>query len=412
MTFIFPAKRGTLRPKLAFVDLVQDVLVAVASRGMRSILTALGTLIGIAVLVTTLGLAASASSRILTRFDELAATQVILQPKGDEQTETLSPLSFDAASHVRSIKGVVAATTFTSLKEQDIAVHGVETLDPRALPGNGVEVFSSSHLLPSAMHAEIDGRYFDSFHDDRGESVAVVGAEAARRLNVTQLSEMPTIFLNERPITVIGIITSTSRNAEILGGVVISDGLAKRLFGLEQPGQVVIETVIGAAETVANQAPLAVDPFHPEAYETLFAPTPRFTRDQIASDSQSLMLVLAVVSLAIGGLGIANVTLVSVMERRAEIGLRRALGACRRHIVAQFLLEGTVLGLFGAIAGSSMGVLLTVVVARTRDWPPTMEPSLPFVSVIGGTMVGLLASLYPAIRAGSIEPVEALRAST
>jgi ABC-type antimicrobial peptide transport system permease subunit len=134
-------------------------------------------------------------------------------------------------------------------------------------------------------------------------------------------------------------------------------------------------------------------------------------REGVQNDLNSLFLLLGGVSLLVGATGIANVTLVSVLERVGEIGLRRSLGAARRHIAGQFLLESTALGLIGGILGAALGTLIVVGVAASRTWTPVLEAAVPLAAPLLGGVVGLLAGLYPAIRAASLEPVEALRST-
>jgi ABC-type antimicrobial peptide transport system permease subunit len=122
--------------------------------------------------------------------------------------------------------------------------------------------------------------------------------------------------------------------------------------------------------------------------------------------------MLGGVSLLVGAIGIANVTLVSVIERTGEIGLRRALGATRRHIAMQFLLESSTMGLVGGILGASIGSLVVIGVAAYQDWTPVLDPLVPFAAPLLGALVGLISGTYPAFRAARLEPVEALRSGT
>ncbi len=132
-------------------------------------------------------------------------------------------------------------------------------------------------------------------------------------------------------------------------------------------------------------------------------------RTEVSQDLDQLFLLLSVICLFIGTLGIANTTLVSVLERTGEIGLRRSLGARSRHITSQFLVESGMLGAIGGLVGTSLGVLSVVTVALVRDWTPVVHPTTVAAAPAIGLATGLLAGLYPAWRASRIQPVEALR---
>ena len=173
-----------------------------------------------------------------------------------------------------------------------------------------------------------------------------------------------------------------------------------------------METAIGANKLITQQVPIALRPDGPRLLQVSSPPEPQRVRDQVESDLQVLVLILGGVSLLVGAIGIANVTLVSVMERTGEIGLRRALGATRRHIAAQFLLESGTMGLIGGILGASLGTLVIVGVAAYQSWTPVIDPAAPLLVPLVGLGTGLLAGAYPAIRAARMRPVEALRAGT
>jgi ABC-type antimicrobial peptide transport system permease subunit len=172
-----------------------------------------------------------------------------------------------------------------------------------------------------------------------------------------------------------------------------------------------VETNIGAASLIANQLPLALNPSQPTLLKVVAPPEPKRVRAGVQSDLNSLFLLLGGVSLLVGAVGIANVTLVSVLERVGEIGLRRSLGAARHHIAGQFLLESTTLGLAGGILGAALGTLVVVGVAASRTWTPVLEPWVPLGAPLLGGVAGLLSGVYPSARAAALEPVEALRST-
>jgi putative ABC transport system permease protein len=154
---------------------------------------------------------------------------------------------------------------------------------------------------------------------------------------------------------------------------------------------------------------VAIDPNNPSALKVDAPPVQGAVRKGVQSDLNALFLLLGAVALLVGGLGIANVTLLSVLERVSEIGLRRALGAARRHVAGQFLVESVIVGFLGGILGTAVGVLLTVGVSFARHWTPLLDTRLAVGAPLLGAMIGLIAGTYPAWKASAIEPITALR---
>ncbi len=235
---------------------------------------------------------------------------------------------------------------------------------------------------------------------------------AARRVGITRVDQQPAIFIGDRLYVVIGILAGVRRQPTLLGAVIMPEGTARREFGLAAPALAQVETRIGAVDLIARQAPVALSPSDPKLLKVAAPPDPRELRGEVKNDLNALFLLLGGVSLLVGAIGIANVTLVSVLERVGEIGLRRALGAGRQHVAAQFLLESTAMGLAGGVIGASVGTLVIVAVSAANTWTPVLDPWVPLGAPLLGALIGLLSGTYPALRAAALEPVEALRAGT
>lgn len=393
-------------------DLISEAVAGVFARPGRTALTVLGTVLGIGALVATLGLARTAGNQIVGRFDELAATSVVVtNESGFFGGNTRVAIPTDAEGRLLRLNGVNAAGTLGTVDVAGALVRSVPIPDPLAQTEFQLSIYSASPGLLEAVLGELaTGRFFDAGHSQRGDQVVVLGPGAADRLNITRVDQQPVIFVGEEPFVVIGILDDVRRQAQLLNGLVIPEGTARRLFGYTSASTVQVDVAIGAASLIADQAAIALNPDEPSLLQVQKPPEPEDLRGSVEGDVNALFLLLGGVSLIVGAIGIANVTLVSVLERTGEIGLRRALGAARRHIAGQFLMESTAMGLVGGVIGASLGVLIVVGVSASRTWTPVLDPWLPFAAPAIGALTGLLAGLYPALRAARLEPVDALRA--
>ena len=405
-----------MKSSLSLADLMAEALAGVLARPARALLTVLGTVLGIAALVATLGISKTAGNQIVGRFDALAATEVVVQPAGTDQpgaTDVNAVLPWDSEARMRRLNGVQSAGTLSGVDVGGDLVRGAPVQDPTQPAERSISVKAASPGLFAAVKAHLSqGRWFDAGHDERADHVAVIGEAVATKLNLGRLEDQPAIYIGETLFTIIGIFDDTARVPELLGSIVIPDRTATDLYALQAPASVHIDTAIGAASLIARQAPIALTPNDPSLVRAATAGEPRKVKGQVASDVNTLFLILGGVSLLVGAIGIANVTLVSVIERIGEIGLRRSLGATRRHIAAQFLAESGLLGLVGGAVGTSLGILVVVGVSIARTWTPVLDPWLPFVAPVVGAAVGLGSGLYPAGRAAALQPVDALRSGT
>jgi macrolide transport system ATP-binding/permease protein len=399
------------QPRVGLRDLVSEAAAGLMARPARVGLTVLGTVIGVAALVATLGLSKTAGNQIVGRFDKVAATDVVITPAPTAQRDSPDVIPWDAEARLRRLNGVVAAGTLSEVDVHGELVRSVPINDPLGQTELQLPVRAASPGLWRAVRAHlVAGRLPDRGHSARGDRVVMLGENAAARLNISSLDQQPAIFVGDRLYQVIGLLGSVERQPSLLGSITIPEGTARREFGLAAPGSVQVETAVGAVDLVARQAPEALNPSNPSQLRVAAPPDPKKLRRGVENDLNALFLLLGGVSLLVGALGIANVTLVSVLERVGEIGLRRALGAARRHIAGQFLIESTAMGLLGGIVGASVGTLVIVAVSASRTWTPVLEPWVPLAAPLIGALIGLLSGTYPALRAAAMEPVEALRA--
>jgi macrolide transport system ATP-binding/permease protein len=391
-------------------DLFNEALAGMFARPGRMMLTMLGIVIGIIALVATLGLSRTAGNRIITQFDELAATEIVVTVKPGPAGVQPEAIPWDAPARLQRLNGVVAAGTLSAVNIGNALVSASPVKDPRGQTDFKLSVQAASPELFTAVRADLaSGRFPDGGHSDRMDRVAVLGPRAATRLGIVGVKQLPAITIGDHLYLVIGVLRGVGRQPDLLGSVIIPEGAARHDFGLTGPGSVIIETRIGATSLIARQTPLALRPDRPTVLRVAYPPEPQRVRDAVQSDLNILFLMLGGVSLVVGAIGIGNIMLVSVIERTGEIGLRRSIGATRGHIATQFLVESTSLGLIGGILGVSIGVLIVVVVSAYYVWSPVLDPAVPFLAPLVGGVIGLVSGTYPALRAARLEPVEAFR---
>ncbi|WP_017932768.1 ABC transporter permease [Nocardioides sp. Iso805N] len=406
-----PRPEGHPRPdRLGILD---EAVAALTQRKTRTALTCLGTVLGIAVLVSVLGLTATATSQIDSRFTALAATEVtITQADQDVSVRTLA-FPDDFAQRAGQINGVERAGLTWNVSSQ------VASVSASALPGPpdpGVAQTPVMAATPEALQVARarmrEGTVFNGFDQAHAAHVALVGPVVAADLGIGSLEAAPSIRIGGTSFTVIGVIASVTRHPELLSGVVIPAATSRTLWGDPTPADKPtgwVEVRRGAGQVVADQLAVAISPETPERFEVVPPPDPRHLRGMISGDLQGLFLILALVCLVVGMVGIANTTFVTVMERVGEIGLRRALGARRSQIAGQFLAEAAVIGLLGGFVGALLGTAAVVSVALLKHWSAVVPSGLIVAGPLLGAITAVVAATYPALRGARVEPLEALR---
>jgi putative ABC transport system permease protein len=402
----------TAPSRLAPRDLGAEALAGILQRPGRSALTMLGTVLGIGTFVAVVGLSETANGQIGKEFNLLDATQVTVTDVGAGSADVPTyDFPADADSSAERINGVISAGVWWQLDFTGAVVGN--------LPGTGsagdldLPVYAASPGALQASGASLaEGVLFNRFHESRAQDVAVISAAVAAQLGISSLANQPAIFIQDQPFTVIGVLNGDQRLPQLGLGVIVPASTALSLWGPPQPAQpaqMLIRTSLGAAQVVARQAAVALRPDNPSLLSAAAPINPTTLRHAVTSSLSALLLALAAVAVIVGALGIANTTLVAIMERTWEIGLRRALGARPFHVAAQFLTESTALGLFGGLIGTGIGVLVTLGVTVANHWTAILTPGVVLVAPFAGALLGLLAGLYPALRASAVEPADALR---
>lgn len=386
------------------LGIAHEALASLRGRSMRTWMTAIGIALGIAATVATVGLSSTSAAAIAERFDATEATEVTVSFSNSMRDAGYAPSTEDG-DRVRGIEGVAAAGIMCASGEEVAAARTPEGYYERGFPVYGME--------PGAMAAYdfefAEGAGFDDGHVARGDKVAILDASAARDLGYTSLEGGPMVYLDGEGYAVVGIFEAPEGEAKLTSAIVVPPEPCTAADEDFEAAQMFIRTDLGAADKVAASAPTALFPEGPENLSVSKPGDLSGFRKGVENEMQALLLGLAAVSLVIGAVSVSNTALVSVMERRSEIGLRRAVGAARRAVAMQFVWESTLIGLIGGLFGTVLGVNVVAAVSLMRDWQIVFEPVLLATGPAVGAVVGVVAGVYPAWRASRIPPAITLR---
>ena len=391
-------------------DLVIEAVQSLGSKPSRLILTSLGTVIGIASLVITIGFAQTAAGQVARQFDAAATTHIVVAPNaGDDGSDPSSQLPWDADSRVSQLTGVISAGVDAVIRTDVGDITALALNDPSQPAHANPGLIAASPGLFDAVEARVKtGRLFDAGNDSRGDRVVVLGQNAAKRLGVDRVDNQPSILIGDHAFSVVGIIDRADTRPDLLDDVIVPMSIGRRDFSVVAPQEVQIRISPNTDSLVARQAPIAILPNSPEVLSVLRADSPADLRNGVEGDLNVVFVLLGLLALVVGIFGIATVTQLSVTERIGEIGLRRALGARQRDISGQFMVEAVIVGILGGLVGAAAGILVLVITAIARGWAPIIDPWLAVGAILAAALAGLLAGAVPAHRASRIEPARAL----
>lgn len=389
-----------LRPR----DALRVAATGLRARPLRAVLSALGIAVGIAAMVTVVGISASSRAEIDQQLRALGTNLLTVEPGqtlgGD--TATLPTTSVDMVARIGPVD------TVTAVGAVDASVYRNDEIDESQT--NAISTLAVRTDLLDTVSGEVDaGRWLDNALADF--PTVVLGAKSAERLGISQADGSVAVWLGQRWFTVVGILAPVPLAPELDSAALIGWPVAEDVLGFDgAPTTIYERSPESTVEDVRAVLPATVNPENPQEV-TVSRPSDALAAQAAADETlTTLLLALGGVALLVGGIGVANTMVIAVLERRSEIGLRRALGATRRHIRIQFFSESVLLAGLGGIGGAVLGAVVTAAFAATRDWPFALPASVLGLAAGATVLVGAIAGAYPAARAARMSPTAALSA--
>jgi putative ABC transport system permease protein len=384
-------------------DLARVGSVGLRTRRLRAALSALGIAIGVGAIVAVLGLSSSSQAGLLAEIDRLG-TNLLTVTNGQTFDGKTAELPVAAPRMIARI-GPVTQVQYTG----DTKAKAYRTPHIPAINTNALSVKAASLTLPRTVGTSIaHGRYLNAA--TATQPVAVLGAVAAQRLGIGRIHPGERIWVGGHWLYVAGILRPAVLAPEIDSAVLVGFEAAQRYLGFDgHPSTVYVRAATEQVAAVQSVLAPTANPYASNEVNVSQPSAALTARAKAKSAFNGLFLGLGAVALLVGAVGVANIMIISVLERRSEIGLRRALGATKGQIRTQFLTEAILLGVLGGAAGVAGGALATTIYAGAKHWAVVI-PAAAWAGGIGAAIaIGAIAGLLPALRAARLSPTEALR---
>ena len=389
--------------KLRTRDLFFVAVYGVKARKGRAALTSIGIGIGIAAIVAVSGIAASGSADLLSTLESLGTNLVKASPQaGFFGTQEELPKGV-----IGMVERIGPVEEVTSTTQTDLLVRRSNFISE--FEGGGISTIVTSSELLNVIGGKLsEGRFITDGLSDL--PVTVLGSVTAKRLGITNLSKPTKILIDDEWFGVIGIVEELKIHPDLDRSVFIGYGAAKKLFDInEEPTTIYLRANPTFIEDVVEVIAPSMNPENPDQVEVSRPSDALEAQQAVEASFTNLLLGLGSVALLVGGVAIANVMVMSVLERRMEIGVRRSIGATRREIRYQFLLESIVLSGIGGLVGVMLGSLITLAYTNYTN----IVFSIPVWQILGAVvlalLIGAISGVYPAIKASKIQPAEAVR---
>jgi putative ABC transport system permease protein len=370
---------------------------------LRALLSALGISIGIAAIVGVLGISQSSKSGLLNELGRLG--NLLTVQAGNTAFGQQTELPTTSEGMVSRIGPVTNVTEIGAIANTYVYRNSfVPVIDT-----NGISVTATDAALPATLGATLaHGTFLNSA--TAHYPAVVLGAEAANLLGIHDLANPTQVWIGGHWFTVVGILKPVELVSQLDSMAFIGFPIAEQYFRFDgHPTELYLRSVPSQVNAVASVLPATVNPPNPSTVQV--SQPSDVLKAQVAAKGayNGLLLGLGAVALLVGGVGIANVMVISVLERRSEIGLRRALGASRRHVAEQFLAEALLLSVLGGLAGIIIGGAATAIYATSQHWSVQIPALALYGGIAAALAIGAIAGLYPSMRAARLSPTEALR---